>query len=136
MIYFILILFFASLLSIAIMIGRKLVLLKKGQIEVTQEIPFEVPYLKEIRRAVVFNIKKYEHLALVGIVKFHLQFANFLKSKYGELKIKLRNLHLKHSQKAEAGEKTEVSTFLKVVSVYKNRITEIKDRIKREENNN
>ncbi len=138
MIYFVLTLFFASLVSIVFMIGRKLVLLKNGQIHITEDATFEIPYLKEARHLTITNVKKYEHIALVLIVKFYLQFSNFLKNKYRELKDKIHNIHINKYPNGELKEKIEASKLIKTVSSYTHRIKKIKQKIKeaeKEENN-
>ncbi len=114
------------------MIGRKLVLIKNGQVFIQEqkEINFEVPYLKEVGHLTVKNIKKYEHLALVAILRFYVRATNLLKYQYGELKNKIKTRNKKSQLK---GEKQEASKFLKMISDYKHRIKEIKHRIKEEE---
>ena len=131
MIYFILILFFVSLISIVFMIGRKMVLIKNGQSFVQEEFSFEIPYLKEIKILTSENIKKYEHLSLVLILRFYVRAINFSKNKYAEVKNKIRN---RINQSQTSGESPEVSKFLKMISNYKHRIKEIKHKIKEEEN--
>ncbi|OGI59750.1 hypothetical protein A2814_02690 [Candidatus Nomurabacteria bacterium RIFCSPHIGHO2_01_FULL_38_19] len=131
MIYFILILFFVSLISIVFMIGRKMVLIKNGQSFVQEEFSFEIPYLKEIKILTSENIKKYEHLSLVLILRFYVRAINFSKNKYAEVKNKIRN---RINQSQTSGERPEVSKFLKMISNYKHRIKEIKHKIKEEEN--
>lgn len=130
MMYFLLILFFVSLFSIIIMIERKLFLLQNGQIIGITETPFEVSYLEKVKLSVIANIKKYEHVFLVGTLRLYIRLSNYFKNKYQEVKIKLRNLAMKED---ESGEKKEISKFLKVIVEYKNRIRDIKHKIKREE---
>lgn len=135
MIYFILTLFFGSLVAIVFMVWRKLVLIKKGQIEIVEGASFEIPYLKETKHATIENIKKYEHIALVLVVKFYLQFSNFVKTKYQELKLKVKSIHIKHSQNPESADKNEILKIFNVVSSYKHKIKQIKHKIKEEEKN-
>src|SRR5688500_13203475 len=87
---YILILFFTSLISIVFMIGRKLILLKNGQVQI-QDSSFEIPYMNEIKNLSIGKIKEYEHAALVLVVRFYLQFSNYLKNKYAEIKNKIQN---------------------------------------------
>lgn len=95
----------------------------------------EIPYIREIRHVTVKNIKKYGHISLVATLRFYIRLNNFLKNKYGEIKIKIKN-KLKKSKGLEDGpsEKKEVSGFLKMISDYKRKIREIKHRIHEEEN--
>ena len=129
--YFLLILFFASLASITFMIGRKLALLEYEQSLNHEEILLELPYLKEIKHATIQNTKKHGYALLVMTVRFYVRFANFLKSKYEEIKIKIRNLSTENNVN---GEKKEISKFLKVIGDYKRKIRELKHKIKKEEN--
>ena len=131
MMYFLLILFFASLFSIIIMIGRKLTILEHEQILNQEEILFELPYFKKIKRFTVENIKKNGNILLVATVRFYVRGANLFKNKYEEIKIKIKNRSLKNN--INGGQK-EISKFLKIIGDYKNKIREIKHKIKKEEN--
>ena len=131
MIYFLLILFFASLFFIIIMVGRKLFLLQNGQISSNTEVLFEVSHLEKVKLFTIKNIKKCEHILLVEILRLYIRFSNFLKNKYQEIKIKIRNSSKKNNIN---GEKREISKFLKIIGDYKNKIREIKHKIKKEEN--
>jgi|SRR3989338_9422145 len=131
MMYILLILFFTSLTSIIFMIGRKLFLLQDGQTVSNTDVPFEIPHLEKVKHFTLKNIKKYEHIILVEILRFYVRFANLLKNKYQELKIKIRNKIIKNDIN---NDKQEISKFLKIIGDYKNRIREIKHKIKKEEN--
>lgn len=128
--YFLLILFFASLFSIIFMIGRKLPVLKEEQILDNQEVLFELPYLKEAKHMTVRNIKKHGYAFLVAIIRFYVLSTSFLKNKYEEIKIKIRNMSAENHINAE---KKEISKFLKIIGDYKQKIREIKHRVKKEE---
>lgn len=127
----ILILFFASLFSIIFMIGRKLTFLKPEEVQNQTEILFELPYLKEVRHLTIKNVKKHGYTLLVITVRFYVQGTNFLKNKYQEIKIKMQNMIKENKIN---GEKKEISKFLKIISDYKNKIRDIKHKIKKEEN--
>ncbi len=133
MIYFILTLFFASLISILFMISRKLVAIKNHQIEVPEGALFEIPYIEEVKDITIESIKKTEHMVLVFIVKSYIQFSAFLERKYGEFAMQLRQAHRKTLESNIAAEKAEVSKFLKLISIYKQKINEITHHIKEEE---
>ena len=127
----ILIMFFISLAGISVMIGRKLILLKRGQIESVEKIPFEIPNSEEVRHFAVKNTKRYGYLTLVLILRFSVQSSNLLKHKYEKIKIKIKNMTNKYFPQKEK----EVSKFLKMVSDYKNKIAKIRDKIIEEEKN-
>jgi len=131
--YFLLTLFFISLLGIIIMIGRKLVLLKNGQILRKEETILKVSYLEEWKHLTIKNIKKHGYAGLVATVRFYVRSSNLLKNKYQEAKIKIKNIRAKNLN-SDSGEKKE-NKFLKMISEYKHKIREIKHRIKEEEKN-
>ncbi len=129
--YILVILFFLSLISIIAMIWRKLHLLQNGQILINPEIPLEMPHLKSIKYFTVENIKKYEHALLETIVRSYIKSANFLKNKYEEIKLRIKDrINKNHINK----DRKEISKFLKIVMDYKHKIREIKHKIKKEEN--
>jgi len=129
--YILLILFFASLFSIILMIGRKLITLKQEQVLNQEEVLFELPYLKEVKHITVTNVRKHGYALLVAILRFYIRGTNFSKSQYEKLKIKIKNMHNRNQIN---GEKKEISKFLKIIGEYKHKIREIKHKIKKEEN--
>ncbi len=131
--YFLLALFFGSLLSILLMVGRKLVLLRHGNYEVRDEVDFEIPYIHQVKHLSIKGLKKVEHEALVFVVKSAIQFSGFIKNKYIELNQKIRNINIKKYAGPESVAGTEVSKILKIASVYKDKITQITHQIKEEE---
>ena len=135
MMYFLLILFFGSLLGITFMIGRKLLLIQNGQITYednnTEEF-LRAQHLEELKHATLKAIKKHSYNGLVMTIRFYFRSVNFFKNKYQEVKIKIKSIHIK---KLSDTEKKEVSKFLKLISEYKHKIREIKHRIKEEEEN-
>ena len=131
MIYFLLILFFASLFCIIFMIGRKLAFIKHEQVQEGEEVLFEIPYLKDVKHLTIKNLKKHGYALAVITVRYYVRGADLLKNKYKEIKIKLINLKNKNHPN---GEKKEISKFLKIIGDYKHKIREIKHRIKKEEN--
>lgn len=133
MMYFLLTLFFVSLLGITFMIGRKLILLQSGQITHGNDISSETPYLEELKVITIKNIKKHGFIGLVATIRFYVRSTNFLKNKYQEVKKRVRNFSDGRLNNNE--EKKEVSKFLKMISEYKHKIREIKHKIKEEENN-
>lgn len=133
-IYLLLALFFSSFIGIVFMIWRKMYLLQNGQSVVEENISFDVPFINEIKPIIVRGIKKYGHMTLVGVIRIYVKSSNFLRKKYEEIKIKIKNIHYRKNINGDLTEKTEVSKFLKIVSEYKCKIREIKQKIHEEEN--
>jgi len=132
--YFLLILFFTSLFGIIFMIGRKLVILQNGQAFHREEILFKAPFFEEWKHLTIKNIRKHGYIGLVATIRFYVRSSDFLKNKYQETKIKIKNMRSKN-QNGNFGEKREVNKFLKMISEYKHKIREIKHKIKEEEKN-
>lgn len=132
--YFLLILFFGSLLGITFMIGRKLLILQNGEMTYTDSAEnfLKVQYLEELKRSAIKNIRKHSYAGLVNTIRFYIRASNLIKNKYQEAKIKLSNMGSKKLHN-ENEEKREVNKFLKMISDYKYKIREIKHRIKEEE---
>lgn len=114
------------------MIGRKLMVMQDGAM-VHHENIFKDSYLEDLKRSLIKNSKKYSYIGVVATVRFYVHSTNFLKNKYGEVKIKIKELYQKKSKK-EVTEKREVSGFLKMISEYKHKLRKIKKQIKEEEN--
>jgi len=129
--YILLILFFGSLVGIAVMIGRKLALLQNGQITGREETIFKVPSLEEWKYLTVKNAKKHGYAGLVATIRMYVLSVNFLKKKLEDLKIKVKNMR---GRKLNEEENREVSGFLKMISEYKQKIRDIKEKVKEEEN--
>jgi septal ring factor EnvC (AmiA/AmiB activator) len=92
---------------------------------------FELSYLKEVKHITIQGAKKHGYSLLVIAVRFYIQSTNFLREKYKEIKTKIKE---KINKNHINGEKKEISKFLKIIGDYKNKIREIKHKIKREEN--
>lgn len=114
------------------MVGRKLSVVRNGQMVESYHLHPFIPDLHKIRRLAFESIKKYGHLSLIVILRSYIKSSNFLKNKYNETKIKIKNIN---RQKIMNGERQEISKFLKVISDYKHKIREIKHRIHEEERN-
>ena len=130
--YFLLILFFGSLLGITFMIGRKFLIIQSGQIVHREDFLLEIPFLKEAKHLTIKNIKILGRALLIEIIRFYFRSTNFLKSKYQKIKIKIKNIYRKN-QNNHPQERQEISKFLKIISEYKEKIREIKHKIKEEE---
>ncbi|OGI69344.1 hypothetical protein A2643_01360 [Candidatus Nomurabacteria bacterium RIFCSPHIGHO2_01_FULL_39_220] len=131
MMYFLLILFFASLTAIILMISRKLVIMEHDQIVDHEEVLFEVPFLKEIKHLMVKNMRKHGYTGLVTSLRFYVKSTNFLKDKYQDMKTKVKN---KIQENNTNSQNKEISKFLKIIGDYKQKIRDIKNKIKKEEN--
>lgn len=131
--YILLILFFASLLSIIFIIGRKLFLIRNGQVVIREETVLKLPEAEKIKDFILENLKKYGHLGLVEIIRFYVKTINFSKKKYEEIKTKIKNKNILKDLNENTVEKVEVSKFLKMISEYKHKIKEIKHKIHEEE---
>jgi hypothetical protein len=113
------------------MIGRKLIRLKDDEILKRNEVLFNLPYLKKVKHLTLANIKKHGYAGLVGTIRFYVRGVDLLKNKYEEIRIKIKNKSMENHLN---GEKKEISKFLKIIGDYKNKIREIKHKIKKEEN--
>ena len=132
--YIILILFFASLIGIVAMIGRKLLLLQNQQIIIEEKNLIQLPDLREVRYVIIRKTREYGYITLVEIIRFSIRSSKLLKRKYGEAKNIIKNIKRKYNpQKKEESIKKEVSGFLKMISEYKQKVRKIKDKIKEEE---
>lgn len=133
----ILILFAISLLSIMVMIGRKLMLLRRGLItaEYSEEIIFEIPYINEVKTITIKNAKRYGYLGLVATIRLYFRSAGLAKSTYLEAKEKTKNLIEKNKRALlkDKSENSEISGFLRTISEYKEKISALKHRIREEE---
>jgi len=130
--YTLIILFFASLVGIVIMIGRKLQPVRMGVIPESEHAHPFVPDLERARHVAYVNFKKYEHLALVTIVTLSVRFSKMVTSGYRALLAKIQGMRKPKADGAEA----EENKFLGIITDYKHRIRHIKHKIKEEENEN
>ncbi len=135
--YISLLLFFISLISIVILVTRKVfVLNNSGELYKSKdiELEFDLPDLDEVKEFTNKKFKKYGFMILVGGIRIYVLSSNATKKgvKYlynkGEQKIKKL---LGHKIKVE--EKKEVSGFIKTISDYKKKISKITHKIKQEE---
>lgn len=129
-----LILFFVSLLGISFMVGRKVKLLRKGALDVNGEFPWKVPETHEVRRITVRSLKRYGYVILVITIRSYIKSSDFIKGKYDVLKDRVINsINKRMNKEGVTEESKEPSKFLKMVSEYKNKVREIKDRIREQE---
>jgi len=130
-----LILFFLSLLSIITMISRKIVLVRNGQVVKIQHLHPFVPDLIKIKHFTFKNTKKIGYTAVFLTLRFFIKSSNFIKN---ESKILIKKIESKlKKNKGEFLDETikqkEVSKYLKVIGEYRQKIREMKHKIKEEE---
>jgi hypothetical protein len=129
--YFLLILFFGSLVGIIFMIGRKLATLTGEPIPSAEEIVFDETYWNELKIEIIKDIKKWAYLALVAIVRFYVYTTDFLKKEYALLKNKIQSMG-PNKQAVGVPEEKKENKFLKMISDYKYKVRKIRYQIKRE----
>ena len=136
--YFPLILFFGSLFGIIFMIWRKLLMLQNGQILNKEETLLETAYLEELKHLTIKNIKRHGYTGLVTIIRLYIKSSNFIKNKNKQIKIKIKDKLSKHSRRlnGDLPKSQEIPKFLKIISEYKQKIREIKHKIREEEERN
>lgn len=131
--YFILTLFFGSLIGIIIMIGRKVFLIQNGQVTEFAKSETEGQYWEEFKYGAILGLKKLGYALLVEIIRLYVKLVNFLKTKYQEVATKIKTMYAKKSE-GGAKEPREASKFLKMVGQYKRKLRRIKEKVKEEEN--
>jgi hypothetical protein len=117
------------------MIGKKLIMLKNGQLLNAERSEFflKAPQVEEWKEITIKHTKKHGYSLLVMTIRLYFRSSNFLKSKYQEVKEKIKEKQSKREKTTSGGEK-EINSFLKMVSEYKNKIRRIKEQVKEEEN--
>ncbi len=134
-----LILFFGSLLGMTLMIGRKVMAL---QTEDNRKLHldgfvFEIPHLDSFQEATTKELKKYGYATLVMTLKAYVKSTNMLKEQYKDLITLLenaKNRNIPENQLKAVEDKA--SSFLGMITEYKNKIRKIKHRIAEEESRN
>lgn len=128
------ILFFLSLVGIAFMIGRKLALLGHPHHAHTHHhtLSIEVPEIEQVKSMAVRGARKVGYIALVSIIRAYVLSAHFTKSRYAELKEKIKKMKKLRGEE-ESSEEIRPNKFLKMMSDYKQKIKKIKLDIKEEE---
>ncbi len=134
--YTIFILFFISLMGIALMIGRKVAFIRNENIQIIEPKHFHpfVPDLQKINHLTYKNAKKYGYLALVSSIRFSVRSSNLIKKKGDQLHAMAKKIIMKNKH-TQADAPKEVSKFLKRISEYKSKIRKIKHKIIEEEKN-
>jgi len=132
MIYFILSLFFLSLLGIIFMIERKLVRLQNGEVLPEGEPLFHGPHMEDLKRDISKSLKKYGYILIVMTIRFYFRSVSLLKSKLRKASARIKNLSRKIN--TDHPRKKEANKFLKRISEYKSKVRKIGEKIKKEEN--
>lgn len=132
MIYFILTLFFGSLLGIIFMIGKKLILIQNGQAPEYPEANNGQEW-EEFKHEALKGLKRLGYALLVEAVRLYVKLVSYLKNLSRMIIIKIQKVYYKKS-KTGTGEPGESSKFLKMVGQYKRKLRRIKEKVKEEEN--
>lgn len=134
--YILLIIFFLSLAGIITMVWRELVLVRNGQVSITHHHahPF-VPELLKIKQLFLKGIKRGGYVLIFISIRSYLLSSKFVKEKSKSLAKEIKKSFRKNIQNLEEEiiEKKEVSKYLRVISEYREKIREMKHRIKEEE---
>src|SRR6185295_5924949 len=112
-----------SLIGILVMIGRKWAVIQNGDFVAPEHFHPLVPDLQKIKKRALIQLKKYGHMSLVAILRFHIRSSNLVKNKYEEVKVKVKS---RRKETAASMGKKEISKFLNAISDYKQKIREIK----------
>lgn len=135
--YLPLVLFFIALLGISTLLYRRIMILERSGVmvrEIDGEFFFDVPDLHEVQYVIVRKMKQYGYVALVVTIRIYVRSSKIMDYLYKEAVSRLSTLYKKYIQKKNPEtEAKEVSKFLKMVSEYKNKIKEIKERVREEE---
>ena len=130
----VLILFFASLVGIAGMIGNKIVLIRKGHVGTGEDFSPRIPDFQEIKDVSAHHARKYGYVALVETIRVYVQSIHLVKRKSKEFKDKTGDMIRKYiPAKEKSDQPKEASKFLKTMSDYKTKIKKIKHKVKQEE---
>lgn len=135
--YFFFILFFISLAVITLMIGRKLLLINKGEVPhihyVDEIFLSKILDFNKIKYLTIENLKKTEYILIWITIRTYLISKNFINKKKKDIAEKIKNKLNKNRDENILKEKKEVSKYIKIISEYRQKIRKIKHKIKEEE---
>jgi hypothetical protein len=116
------------------MIGRKLALVRNGEVvKIMHPHPF-VPELQKIKKITSKGAKKIAYISLFMVLRFFIKSSNFVKTESNILAKKLIDRIQKNNSKSlGGGQKKEASKYLKTISEYRQKIKKMKHIIKKEE---
>jgi len=130
---FYIILFFASLLGIIILLGRKLPHVRAGRIEGVNAAPEILPSLEKLKKAASEHSRRYAYEGVVAAVRAYVKSGNYLKAKSKDIRDSAKKILRKANGKGQIVEPQEVNKFLQMVSDYKEKLSHIKHKVKEEE---
>ncbi len=125
-------LFFMSLASITFMIGRKLSLVRNGQIEMAENPEAIVPDVHKLRHFTLRSFKKGVYLVTFLVLHVYVKSSNFTKKYYTVAKAKVQKAIKQHLAN-NITSRQETNKVLKVIAEYKKKISIMKNRIHEEE---
>jgi hypothetical protein len=127
--YILFILFLVSLIGIVIMLGRKLLLIQNGELEVMERhVPEVHHYFRDWARFLIDGLRNIGFALLVGTIRIYVRLTLLVRNQFKSLVEKINTI-----QAEDPYEKREVSKFLRLMGEYKKKLREIKKKVKREE---
>ncbi len=129
---YVLILFFISLAGIAIMLGRRVSLIRNGKITIEHDASPLVPPAHEVKYVIVQNLKKGILILTAIILRISIRSSIYAKTAGTYIAKKIHERFTRHSANNPEVKKG-VSSFLKIVSEYKHKLKTLKKKIKEEE---
>src|SRR3989338_7680670 len=129
-----LILFFISLVGVAVMLGRRLMLLRAGAMEVNRELGSLLPDWEKVRELTERHTKRYGYLATVAVIRFYVRSSNVARARSKEIAGKLMNLLNKNKNgNGQGAVPQEPNKFLKMDAEYKHKILQLNNKTREEE---
>jgi hypothetical protein len=131
-----LIFFFVSLIGIGLMLGRKVSLVRgieshPAPMQILDH-PF-IPDFETVKHVTNTHARKFGFLTLVVLIRYYVKISIWLRVKYEMVKMRIRSFRRRKNKMGEVITEAEENAFLKMISEYKYRIREIRDRIHEEE---
>ena len=132
--YTLLTLFFISLASIIIMLGRKVMLVRNGYIVVDENVPHPfIPDIHNVKQATFRGLRRTVNIAILVTLRIYVKLVNLAKGQYNKIRLKVISSISQENPDGNGLLKKEANKFLKVVSEYKHKITRMKRNIHEEE---
>ena len=135
---FYIIIFVLSLVSITVLVGRKMAILRSGG-GAKKDEPLPHPFFPDWEKVFEFikkSSRRYGYVATVAFIRLYVRSSNLTREKSREITEKLLNLiNRKKNGNGAPAETHEVNKFLKMVAEYKEKIRRIKHRVHEEEKN-
>jgi len=117
------------------MIGRKLYLVRNGEVGNGKHFHFFVFDLIKVKQIAKNGVKRYGYIMLVFILRSNVKISNLVKSQFEKAILNIEDMLTKKSKPGDEMniKPAEVSGFLKMVSEYKKKVRRIKNKISMEE---